>query len=221
MYEGWIDTSGRLRSLANHLVGSISLSRGQECSKYGNGWQVDDWSDAQMIKDLMILIGRTNNVDKKYGYGYANNGELVTKGEFSGKYPGGVKIFWMEGFISGAVGQNLNGVMHDTARGIVVKMYPPYNTTGTGYITAYPQSKMPSGGNIGKTLINEYGEFPATSGASATTYFCTYYLPWGGNLQFGGSLADGAAGFYYAFARNTTSALGSDGANVACKPIVS
>ena len=66
--------------------------------------------------------------------------------------------------------------------GIIVKMTPPYNLTGSGYIKTGIVPSGTSGGYISQTKMSEYGMIPSVYSGSGTTYYCDG--GWFNNSQF-------------------------------------
>ena len=67
MFEGYVDSNGKMRSLADKAPTS-STSGTQEidyCKANGAGWQLDDWSNTAMVEDLLMLLGKTTDVQKQ------------------------------------------------------------------------------------------------------------------------------------------------------------
>lgn len=173
------------------------------CEANGKGWQLDDWSNTQMVKDLLILLGRTTNVQAKYGRGadYRSTiditGKLKSKGEFYGdtRNNQGVKVFWLENWYGNIYQQKQGCVTKGDY--IMAKMYPPYNDTGEGYNNV--KQKIKDGGYVGKTQITEYGEFPITLDGGTNKYGCDYYADDSTNayvLWGGASNHTGMSGFF-------------------------
>lgn len=211
MFEGTI-VNGKMRSIASGKpTGSTSGSTEvSACAANGTGWQLDDWSNTQMVKDLLILLSKSTNVQEKYGQGHTTGGSsassfldcgsLKNKGEFWGSSgtTSAVKFFWLENWF-GDRWDRKYGCVTDSSRNVKVKMYPPYNTDGSGYTVVTSNSANLSGWSF-KTQINEYGEIPISVGGDAddSKYQCDYvWLYPGSFLGWGGDCSDGSdCGFY-------------------------
>ena len=74
--------------------------------------------------------------------------------------------------------------------GIIVKMTPPYNLTGSGYIKTGIIPSGTSGGYISQTKMSEYGMIPSVYSGSGTTYYCDG--GWFNNSQFDMLLSGGS-----------------------------
>lgn len=215
MYEGSL-INGKMRSLADKTP-AVNTTGAQEvtaCEANGKGWQLDDWSNTQMVKDLLILLSKSTNVQAKYGRGNCSassvmsTGTTKSKGEFCGSSASNkaVKFLWIENWYADRCDRKY-GCVTDGSRNVKVKMYPPYNTDGTGYDIAKNYSGNFNGW-IKTTTINEYGEWPEANGGSETTGLCDYASVFPGYFcLWGGYYSDGGlCGFYlyliYAFSES-------------------
>ena len=86
MFEGSL-INGKMRSLADKAPAD-NTSGTQEidyCKANGAGWQLDDWSNTAMVEDLLMLLGKTTDVQKKYGRGNDSSRSLLTTGTLKSK----------------------------------------------------------------------------------------------------------------------------------------
>lgn len=197
MYEGSL-INGKMRSLADKTPADSTLGAQEvtACGANGKGWQLDDWSNTQMVKDLLILLSKSTNVQAKYGRGNCSTSSVMStgttksKGEFCGSSASNkaVKFLWIENWY-GDRWDRKYGCVTDGSRNVKIKMYPPYNTDGTGYDIAKNYSSNFSD-YVKTTTINEYGEFPETGGGSGSTGTCDYayvyrrdFCCWGGDYD--------------------------------------
>lgn len=205
MFEGSL-INGKMRSLADKTP-AVYTTGAQEvaaCEANGKGWQLDDWSNTQMVKDLLILLSKSTNVQAKYGRGNCSTSSVMStgttksKGEFCGSNASNkaVKFLWIENWYADRFDRRY-GCVTDSSRNIKVKMYPPYNTDGTGYDIVKNYSNN-FDGYVKTTTINEYGEFPEAGGGSESTGLCSFarvypglFCLWGGSYGVGGG-----CGFY-------------------------
>lgn len=205
MFEGSL-INGKMRSLADKApTGSTSGTQEIDyCKANGAGWQLDDWSNTAMVEDLLMLLGKTTDVQKKYGRGHdtgtsslLTTGTLKNKGEFWGANSSdgskAVKFFWLENYYADRLDRK-QGMVTNGSTHICVKMYPPYDVNGTGYIDTGIVPSGSYGSYIKTTDVSEYGNLPKTLNGSSDKYQpdgCWYFS--GCFLFFGGSCYDGLA----------------------------
>ena len=204
-------------------------------------WYIDTWSDRMLINGLLILMGKSLNVQATFGQGITsgsqtakNNyttGSLNDKGMFYGSVSGtttAVKVFGMENWwgltwhrTAGLLGTSTGYVYKMTYNNIDGSTATSYNSNGSGYLTL--STTRPSANNyVNKMKYGPFGYISIdTTGGSSTTYYCDYY--YGGNgylLVGGGSNAVAGAGasdfsLYHSFA----SAYWGFGAALSLKPL--
>lgn len=140
-------THGKLRSLSaqTHTV-NVSGKVLCNCAEAnGEGWCAETYVDRVLINCLLILMGKSLDSQKVYGYGHYTGGSnashhrktglLNRKGMFWGDTNNsGVKIFGMENYY-GEVDRATLGVMNLKGK-YYIKLHGPYNTTGEGYTEA-------------------------------------------------------------------------------------
>ena len=191
IYQGCVDSSGRLRSISGQAVGRNRTAQQEmdAASKCGGDWYIEQYGDRLLINMLLTLISKSTDAQTAFGRGYSemgwneadmlSTGSTNTKGLFWGENTGklAVKVFGMENYYGNqwrrTVGLNLvNGVYKtkltpSTADGSTVK---GYNTDGTGYVSLGNTAPSgTSGGYISKSLYTEHGiVFVVVSGSSST-----------------------------------------------------
>lgn len=149
----------------------------------GTKWYTRSWSQRNLINMLLILMSRSDNFQASYGYGYYTGGTsqspnyLATgygsnKGQFYGTNANRdvVKVFHMENWW-GNIWERIAGLMYisDTIR---TKMYPTYNTDGSGYTNTGVSMSGTSSGYINQTKMTENGRLPVVCSGSDSTYTC-------------------------------------------------
>ena len=183
MFEG-ASINGKVRSLAgqtpmNSETGSTEKT---QIEANGSGWQFDDHSNHEMIRDVLTLLGKSTNGDAVFGKGHNSGGSgaasLLTtgtkkdKGMFSCKNNNdAVKVLWLENYW-GDRWDRTYGAIYDTAGVLKIKMFPPYNTDGTGYRNTGVTISGTSGGYISETTMTEYGMLPKVVSGSESTFEC-------------------------------------------------
>ena len=102
-----------------------------------------------------------------------------------------LKFFWLENYY-GDRWDRKQGIVTNDSSHICVKMYPPYDVYGTGYIDTGIVPSGASGSYIKTTNVSEYGNLPKTLDGSSNKYQpdgCWYDS--GGFLLFGGCCDSG------------------------------
>lgn len=206
MFEG-SSVSSKVRSLAGQtpMNTQTGATEKTQIEANGSGWQFDDHANRELVRDVLTLLGKSTNCQAVYGQGHTSGGTgagsllqtgtLKSKGAFSGaNNNAAVKVLWLENYW-GDRWDRCYGVIYDTAGKIKVKMHPPYNTDGAGYINTGVSISGTNGGYIKTTSMTEYGMLPKDLSGSETTYECdgTYYDTTQSNfLLRGGRCGDAA-----------------------------
>lgn len=195
MFKGWHDGT-RLRSLSGKQpmysqTAQTEITRAAANNQNGADiWRTRSWADRNLINCLLTVIGKSDNSQAVFGqgrtsgyvadasvfYGVQVTGTLNDKGQFFGysTTTQDVAVFHIEGWWGNQY-DRIVGLIGDHGR-IKVKMTPPYNLTGAGYIdTGIDLPDMRSGSYIKKTKMTEYGRIPTEGGGSASTYLCDSY----------------------------------------------
>lgn len=181
IYGGSFDGS-KIRSLSNKplMTDETAQTEMNYAAANGDGWTIIPWCRRNLINSLLLIIGKSENTKSVFGRGNVqglgkilNSGELDKKGQFYGysDTTHQVKIFHIEKWWGDRYDRIVGMISH---YGIAkVKMSPPYNLTGAGYIDTlvnFPSSN----GQQKDTRMTEYGRFPITVGASTSTYTCSH-----------------------------------------------
>ena len=211
MFEGSkIDT--KLRSLSGQAPVSSLNATAELTAAQANGdaWTITTWSFWNLIHDLLVLMGKSTNIQAVFGQGHTTGGSsaadllttgtLSTKGQFFGysNTTSAVKVFHMENFW-GDRWERLVGLIYDNGT-YKAKMTPEdgeYNLTGAGYeaIRKGINATEAGGGYVKNAQQTEHGLFPTVLGGSDATYDCDYhyYNPAIVSVPLvGGSCADGS-----------------------------
>lgn len=257
IYNGSV-VSSKLRSISG--MAYSSLCQGQTASTevtYARAnnpgsdilWNTEVYSDIMLINLLLVLIGKSTNVQTTFGggrYGQASaasnmlaTGTMDSKGLFWGANNGtyGVKVFGMENFW-GNQWRRFQGMVLDGTNGIKVKLtygtqdgssvdgYKVSNASSdyTGYLATGVVPSGTSGGYISKMVFTEEGMMPSVASGSSSTYYCD-------GLWFNTSQVDYAfrggncyndlkvGAFFCALGDLATIAYWGLGASVSCKPL--
>ena len=208
MFGGSKDSNGKMRSLSG-LALTQSLTAQQEidaCKANGDKWYTHVWSQHELIRDLLVLMGKSTDTQSVFGNGNCRQatqasgmlqtGTLKDKGQFYGYNTSTqqVKVFHIEKFwgdqwdrIAGLV--NVNGKIY-------VKMTPEENgyrvTDAAGYTDTGVSAPAGNGVYISEMKCNEYGMIPTACSGSSTTYYPDGY--YANNNQFDYLLVGASAG---------------------------
>ena len=149
----------------------------------GSLWYTRSWSQRNLINMLLILMSRSDNFQESFGYGYYTGGTqqspnyLATgygsaKGQFYGTNATRdvVKVFHIENWW-GNIWERIAGLMYVSGT-IRTKMYPTYNTDGSGYTNTGVSMSGTSGGYVNQTKMTENGRLPVVCSGSDSTYTC-------------------------------------------------
>ena len=204
MFKG-TNVSSKLRSIGtgSPMVSQTRTTEITYAAANGDGYYTIYKSGWEYIADLLTLISKSDNSQAVFGRGRVNTssasavGTLKNKSAFWGSSNGtsDVKVFWIEGFW-GNVWEGMAGLINNKGN-IMVKMTPPYNTTGDGYVSTGVAPSGTSGGYINThQMTDETGQIPKTASGSETTYLCDGM--WFNNSQVDYALVSGGwadAGF--------------------------
>ena len=203
IYNGSIDTAGRLRSISGKGYADFCKNKtvaaemaAAELNNPGTGkmWFTEVYADLVLIDLLLILIGKSLNTQAVFGNGRCNQTALSTeakaletgtmdnRGLFYGANDDdhGVKVFGMENFWGNRRRRFAGSVNVDHVHRFKMTYGPQdgssadgYNTTGDGYLTG---AALPdANGWTRKMAFNAFGFSPSATGASAATYWCDYF----------------------------------------------
>lgn len=219
IYEA-TNIDGKFRSLSLNRVPTTNISGGLTtclnlAKQNGQGWCVDLWNDADLLRCLFVLIAKRLNSRKAIGYGCCNynccaTGSSDKKGMFWGTVAAqtqyGIKYFGIENFW----GHNLHycaGILSpDRATFHVKNTYSiadgttvvDYNDTGEGYIKT--GISRPSFG-YEKKINGEKGliTMPVAVGGSNTTYYTDYFWSSSYNGFWIGGGGNWESGVFFAY----------------------
>ena len=201
------------QSLANGLTAEQEITG---CKANGDGWFIHTWSQRQLLRTLLVLMGKSTNTQAVFGNGNCRSGSdagsllktgtLNTKGQFWGTSANSssqVKVFHIEKFW-GDQWDRTAGLIYNNGN-ICVKMTPEGNGYRLNDIIGYTNTGVSitgsSGGYINKGTCTEYGFIPNTVSGSNTTYYGDGCWFNGSGLRFAlcGASADSASGIGGAF----------------------
>ena len=197
----------KMRSLSGYTLtndngmGSVSLTDELTRARANNTtaadeWYIDVWSDRQLISALLVLMGKSLDVQSVFGKGQINGGEtaqqnvttgaLDDKGLFYGSTTDGtipIKVFGMENWwgttarmTAGLIGASdgyLYKLTYGTADGSIAT---GYNNTGTGYKKKQMTRPSVSQGVITKMLFGEFGYLPMAAEGTDNVYYTDRYI---------------------------------------------
>ena len=205
-------STAKMRSLSGQTL-SHDLTAEQEinsCKLNGSRWFTHTWSQKELLRTLLILMGKSTNVQKVFGNGNCRSGSngsvlksgtLDAKGQFYGTNANSssqVKAFHIEK-IWGDQWDRLAGLIYNNGN-MYVKMTPEGNgyriNDVLGYTNTGIQITGSSGGYINKGVCSEYGFIPNTVSGSDSTYQCDGCWFDNSSLRYAlvGASADNASG---------------------------
>ena len=193
MFEGSYDGT-RMRSIADTEImrntsASTEVSRAQA---NGSKWYISQWAQLCYIWDLLVLLGKSDNLQSTFGRGICdlgwndgNNpfgwtvGQTKDKGCFWGTSTGDncVRTLFIED-LWGRAWDRCAGIINDSGT-IKVKLHGPYpapSTTSADYNSYQVVATAPTANGYVKQILNtEYGFIPTDVTGSDTTYMCDYF----------------------------------------------
>ena len=214
MFEGSLDTSNVLRSLADaEIMRSKNAATEMSYSKAnGDGWNTGAWAQLNYIWDLLTLLGKTDGLQETYGRGICDFswndgvnpfgwivGQTKDKGCFTcsndGKNP--VRTLWIED-LWGRAWDRYAGLINDNGT-FKVKLTGPYPapTDNASTYADYINTGLvtPTEGYVKEANCSEWGFLPQVTGGSASTYFCDYFYKNDSGVKYvlvGGDWASGS-----------------------------
>ncbi len=224
LFKGVIKDS-KLRSLPGQIPqgNTTATDEVNAATALGSRWQIWDHSSVELINDLLTLMSKSIDSQGRFGagrsnaynasdtvtYGKLQSGTLIKKGKFHGYSSGykDVKVFGIEGFWANR---------YDRLQGMLlvnnvwkVKMTPPYNFTGTDFVTL-SNAEVPTGnGYLSRIQTSEYGSLPAAIISSSGKYFKDYFYKNATDtrvaIRGGHCDSGGYAGFRYVTVSNAAS----------------
>jgi len=236
---GGSGNASSIRSLSGKTLAQ-SLTAANEiagCTANGSLWYTHTWSQRELIRTLLILMGKSTDTQSVFGYGNCRSasaasgmlatGTLNAMGQFYGYSDSThqVKVFHVEKFW---------GDQWDRTAGLINsggKVYAKMTPEGQGYrvtdVTGYTNTGYTmagtNGGYISAGAMTEFGFIPHTMSGSGSTYYCDG--GWFNNSQldylFSGACAVDASAFGGAFSANLVIApsdtLWSVGCGLSCE----
>lgn len=226
LFKGVIKDS-KLRSLPGQIpqCNTTATYEVNAATALGSRWQIWDHSSVECLNDLLTLMSKSIDSQGRFGqgrssgydstdtvtYGKLQSGTLIKKGKFHGysATTKEVKVFGIEGFWANRWDRLQGMLLVDNVWKI--KMTPPYNFTGTDFVTLSNTSVPTGNGYLSKVQTSEYGSIPASiDGGSSTKYFKDYFYKTVTDTRValrGGSCAFGAScGFRFVGVYSTASA---------------
>ena len=217
LFKGVIVNS-KLRSLPGQIPqgNTTATDEVNAATALGSRWQIWDHSSVECVNDLLTLMSKSIDSQGRFGkgresgynstdtvtYGKLQTGTLIKGGKFHGfssSYKE-VKVFGIEGFWANRW-DRLQGMLlvNNVWK---IKMTPPYNFTGTDFVTLSNASVPTGNGYPSKVQTSEYGSIPASiDGGSSTKYFKDYFYKTATDTRVairGGTCNSGArCGFRY------------------------
>ena len=251
-YNG-VNVSSKLRSISgqailNNAAGAteISYATANNTKSGKTEWYIEQFCDRLMVNILLMMIGKSTNMQAKFGNGHYTGGSSASnllrtgtmngRGQFYGTNGtgAGVKVFGMENWwgnqwrrTAGLL--NMSGTQKYKLTWSTVdgSSQVGYDATGAGYLVANNATPAgTSGGYINKMKFMSKAFVATQSSGSDSTHYCDGQ--WFNNGQanyalFGGSCALGL--LVGAFCCNLNDALSvatwNVGAPLSCKPLAS
>lgn len=190
LFKGVIKDS-KLRSLPGQIPqgNTTATDEVNAATALGTRWQIWDHSSVELINDLLTLMSKSIDSQGRYGVGRSNaynasdtvtygklqSGTLIKKGKFHGDSSGykDVKVFGIESFWANRY-DRIQGLL--LANGVwKVKMTPPYNFTGTDFVTLSSASVPTDAGYLSRVQTSEYGSIPAATISTSGKYFKDFF----------------------------------------------
>lgn len=182
MFES-IKSNGLLRSISS-IAPSVSQTASNEIAQSqanGSGWNIIYKSGWDYICDLLTMLSKTDNAQVAFGAGRTKStntsalktGTLVSSPAFCGYSDGtsDVKVLYIES-LWGNLRERMAGLIMNKTNGMLVKMTPPYNTTGDGYEAAHAITGTTDTFITGTHCSDKLGNLPMSLGGSESTYIC-------------------------------------------------
>ena len=186
----------------------------------GAGWDMESYSETILLWCLLILMGKSTDVQSVFGngnmdgydvntppyYGMLDSGAMNAKGMFWGSNAinRGVKVFGIENYWANQYRREL-GLINDHGVYKVKLAYgmedgsldDDYNMTGVGYIES--DVLVPASGYLKEVNFSDGTMLMQTTSGGSTTYYCDYF--YSNNTQINVCLRGGycAYGLYCGF----------------------
>lgn len=186
---------GKLRSIKGQAQDNSTTTTAERTAAQanGNGYDILQWSDWQLLMDMCYLIGKSTNLQAVFGQGHTTGGtsavDLLTtgtlgdKGQFFGyaDTANAVKVFHTE-VCWGDRWERIIGCLQD--HGVwKMKMTPEgggYNLTGAGYdavgeTVPQPGATAKFNGWFSTARNTPQGLLPTALNGGDTTYYCDFH----------------------------------------------
>lgn len=189
-----------LRSMAYSNSTNLKRTNGIKYDTYvasaratGNGWDMEPYSDRLLINDLLIMMGKSTNLQSVYGAGSSystptnENNYHLKSGLFKVGYDYAnsvsVQIFGMEHlwgclsrFVTGFIRVNSTLKVKYTRSTVDGSTAADYNNTGEGYLSLSNSVSGSSDGYISACETTPIGRIPYLGKGSSSTYECSYFI---------------------------------------------
>lgn len=249
IYNGSIDGDGRLRSLSGiantALSGNLTVAQEVAAAELNNPgadklWFTEVYADVTLINLLLILMGKSLNVQTTFGNGRINQasaaenmlgtGTMNTRGLFWGSNGNndGVKVFGMENWWGNQWRRYAGHVLVDYVHKYKMtrgtedgSTASDYNTTGNGYLVG--ESAPQTNNYVTKMAFDGNCFMTKEVGGNSATYWCDYWYQKSGTRYalHGGPCDDRFAcgAFFVNLYGNSGYTYWGVGAAPSCKPL--
>lgn len=218
-------------SLVNNVIRSLSYKQVSKtlnaqteinyCKANGSGWYTEDAGEIMLINFLLILMGKSTDMQSVYGQGLHTGGTEAINNSFttgvhnnkglfygtnsgtiaSGSYGNAVKVFGIENYWGFQWRRYAGDILVDGVRKIKLcygnedgSSTFDYNLTGNGYVNVGATPSGTSGGYISEMKFTNTGMYSKVSSGSSSTHYCDgQWYNSGTRYAFrGGDSTDGA-----------------------------
>ncbi len=228
---GGSGSATKIRSLSGQSRSNTMTATNEIAGAKANGdnWYIHTYSQRELIRTLLVLMGKSTNTQAVFGNGNCRSGSsdsvlttgtLKDKGQFYGSSSSSVqvKVFHIEAFW-GDMWDRTAGAIYNNGQ-MYIKMTPEGNGYRINDVIGYTNTGVTitgtSWGQISKCTCSEYGLIPTEVSGSTSTYYADECGFDSSGLRFllAGSSAISAAAVGGAFAWGVD--LGPSYANWAC-----
>ena len=196
-------------SLVNNVIRSLSYKQVSKslnaqteinyCRANGSGWYTEDAGEIMLINFLLILMGKSTDMQSVYGQGLHTGGTEAINNSFttgvhnnkglfygtnsgtiaSGSYGNAVKVFGIENYW-GFQWRRYAGDINDNGTRKIKLCYGnedgstsfDYDSGGAGYVDVGATPSGTTGGYISKMKFAHDGMYSQVSSGSSSTYYC-------------------------------------------------
>lgn len=177
-------STSQFRSIANQSLVSTNFNNAFVAAKNnGTLWHIWSWSQRELLRTLLILLGKSTNTQSIYGNGNCrgglsilSSGTLKDKGQFYGANNNttNVKVFHVED-LWGNMWIKVAGIFYIGGK-FYVKMTPEDDGYSSNSYTGYINTNIGFSGKTNTYIksgnVSDYGFLPTTVSGSGTTYYC-------------------------------------------------